>query len=76
MYKAGDRCSVVTVDHQGKELGSLFVGAEILDISACGKYLAVLTTEKLMILQVTQFCHCPIPSVYRAIRLVQYQCMS
>lgn len=50
MYKAGDRCSVVTVDHQGKELGSLFVGAEILDISACGKYLAVLTTEKLMIL--------------------------
>lgn len=48
-YKAGDRCSVVTVDHNGNQLGSLFVGAEVLDISVCGKYAAILTTENLMI---------------------------
>lgn len=49
MYKAGDRCSVVSVDYEGNELGSLFVGAEILDISSCGKYIAILTTENLML---------------------------
>lgn len=49
MYKAGDRCFVESVDYDGNQLGSLFVGAEILDISACGKYAAILTTENLMI---------------------------
>lgn len=49
MYKAGDRCSVMSVGYDGNPLGSLFVGAEILDISACGKYAAILTTENLMI---------------------------
>lgn len=49
MYKAGDRSSVYSVDHNGEQLGSLFVGAEVLDISACGKYVAILTTEELMI---------------------------
>jgi len=49
MYKAGDRCSVMSVDYDGNQLGSLFVGAEILDISANGKYAAILTTENLII---------------------------
>ena len=49
MYKAGDRCSVVSVDYDGNQLGSLFVGTEVLDISACGRYAAILTTEELII---------------------------
>lgn len=49
MYRAGNRYSLVTVDPEGQELASLYIGQEILDLSACGKYLAVLTNDGLTI---------------------------
>ncbi len=48
-YRAGNRYTLVIVDEMGKELGSIYVGQEILDISAAGKYIAVLTTQGLTI---------------------------
>lgn len=49
MYRAGNRYSLVTVDTEGQELASLYIGQEILDLSACGKYLAVLTMDGLTV---------------------------
>lgn len=49
MYKAGNRYSIVTVDEKGQELAQLYLGQEILDLSACGKYIAVLTPQGLTI---------------------------
>lgn len=49
MYRAGNRYTVVTVDEAGQELGSLYIGEEILDLSACGKYIAVLTPDNLTV---------------------------
>lgn len=49
MYKAGNRYSVITVDEKGQELAQLYLGQEILDLSACGKYIAVLTPQRLTI---------------------------
>ena len=45
MYKAGNRCTVVTVGSDGKELGSLYFSKEILDTSSAGGYVAVLTAN-------------------------------
>ena len=47
MYKAGNRCTVVTVDETGAELGSSFYTEEILDSSAAGGHVAVLTANGL-----------------------------
>ena len=49
MYRAGNRYSLVTVDEKGEEIASQFVGEEILDLSVCGKYIAVLTNHGLTI---------------------------
>lgn len=49
MYKAGNHCRVVSVDETGTELGSMAFDEQILDFSAAGGYLAVLTAEKLTI---------------------------
>ena len=49
MYRAGNRYTLVTVDEAGQELASLYVGQEIYDLSACGKYIAVLTQENLTV---------------------------
>ena len=49
MYKAGNRYSLVTVDEKGNQLAEVYIGQEILDLSACGKYVAVLTPEGLTI---------------------------
>lgn len=49
MYKAGNRCTVVTVDETGEELGSAEVTQQILGFSAAGEYVAVLTTDMLTI---------------------------
>lgn len=49
MYKAGNRNTLVTVDQKGQELGRLYLGQEILDLSACGRYIAVLTPQGLTI---------------------------
>lgn len=45
MYRAGSRYTLVTVDEAGQELASVYVGQEILSMSACGKYVAILTPE-------------------------------
>lgn len=49
MYKAGSRNSIITVAPDGTECGNTYVGEEILDVSAGGKYVAVLTTNALCI---------------------------
>ena len=49
MYKAGNRYRVVTVGTDGEEIGSLSTDAQILDVSAAGVYVAVLTAKNLTI---------------------------
>ena len=49
MYKAGNRYRVVTVGTDGEEIGSLSTDAQILDVSAAGAYVAVLTAKNLTI---------------------------
>lgn len=49
MYKAGNRCTLITVDKNGKQVGSVYIGQEVLDISAAGRYVAVLTGDGLTI---------------------------
>lgn len=48
-YRAGNRYSVVTIDTNGNEIANRYIGKEILDISACGNYVAVLTSEEVTI---------------------------
>ncbi len=49
MYRAGNRFSLVTLDETGNTMASVFVGREILDLSACGKYVAILTPDGLTV---------------------------
>lgn len=49
MYRAGNRYSLATVDEKGQLISESYLGQEILDLSACGKYIAVLTPEGLTI---------------------------
>lgn len=49
MYKAGNRYSLATVDETGNEIASLYIGQELLDVSACGKYVAALTPAGLTV---------------------------
>lgn len=49
MYKAGNRYSVVTVGADGLETGRLSSDTQILDFSAAGKYVAVLSATKLSV---------------------------
>lgn len=48
-YQTGSVGRLVTVAADGTELGSLDVSEEIQDISACGKYLAVLYLDRMVI---------------------------
>ena len=48
-YQTGSVGQLVTVAADGTELGSLDVSEEIQDISACGKYLAVLYLDRMVI---------------------------
>ena len=49
LYKAGNRYTVTTVGLDGSELGRLPANEQILDLSAAGKYLAILTSSTLSI---------------------------
>ena len=49
MYRAGNRYSLITVDEKGQKLAEVYIGQEILDLSACGRYIAVLTSDGLTI---------------------------
>ncbi|MBR3640716.1 MAG: hypothetical protein IKN53_01650, partial [Oscillibacter sp.] len=48
-YRSGSVGRIVTVDRAGQELGSLDVAEEIRAVSACGKYLAVLYADRLVV---------------------------
>jgi len=48
-YRSGSAGRLVTVDGNGEELGSLEVREEVLGISASGRYLAVLYTDRLVV---------------------------
>jgi len=50
MYNAGNRNSIVSVDEAtGQEIASLYLGQDVLDLSAAGRYVAVLTNESLTV---------------------------
>ena len=49
LYKAGTRYTVTPVGQDGSELGRLSANEQLLDLSAAGKYLAVLTSSTLSI---------------------------
>lgn len=49
MYRAGNRYSLTTVNENGREIANRFLGQEVLDLSACGRYIAVLTQGKLTV---------------------------
>lgn len=63
LFQTGDQASVITVNEKGEELGSFHSSEEILDISACGKYAAVLTARKLTIFRrdMTVYAECTNP---------------
>lgn len=48
-YRAGNRYSLVVMDETMEEPVSVYVGQEILDLSAAGKYIAVLTSKGLTV---------------------------
>lgn len=47
--KNGDRCELVTLDKNGDTLGSIELSQAVRSLSACGKYLAVLTDGEAVI---------------------------
>ena len=49
LYKAGNRYTVLTIGYDGTVLGTLPTSEQILDISASGRYLALLTSGSLAI---------------------------
>lgn len=71
MYKAGSRYSVVTLGADGTERGSLFIGEEILDFSAAGKYIAVLTASDLRIYDETLTLYASTDNVAAATDVIQ-----
>ena len=48
-YKVGSQLRLVTVNSDGKELGSLDLDGDVLSMSACGRYVAVLIADRLVI---------------------------
>ena len=48
-YKVGSQLRLVTVNSDGKELGSLDLDGDVLSMSACGRYVAVLFADRLVI---------------------------
>lgn len=48
-YRAGSRYSLVTVDDNSEEIANLYLGEEILSVSAAGNYVAALTASRLLI---------------------------
>lgn len=46
-YRAGSAAELITVDEGGKELAALAVGEQVLSLSSGGRYVAVLTADRL-----------------------------
>lgn len=49
MYRAGNRSTIASVSKNGGVFGTAAIEEELLDVSAAGKYVAVLTTSSLTI---------------------------
>ena len=48
-YRTGSETELITVDGEGNELGGVHLQREVLDLSASGRYVAVLCTDRLII---------------------------
>ncbi len=48
-YKTGDAASIVTLSADGKVLGNINISGDVLSLSARGKYVAVLYSDRLVI---------------------------
>ncbi len=48
-YKSGSQCRLVTIDDDGKEIASLEVNSDVLDLSVRGRYVAALYSDHLTI---------------------------
>ncbi|MBO4854476.1 MAG: hypothetical protein J5482_05005 [Oscillospiraceae bacterium] len=48
-YKTGSQCRLVTVNENGSVLASLEVDSDVLDLSAAGRYIAVLYSDHLTV---------------------------
>ena len=48
-YQSGSVGRLVTVDDAGKEIAALDVSEEVRDLSACGRYLAVLYGDRVVV---------------------------
>ena len=48
-YRTGSETELITVDGEGNELGGVRLQREVLDLSASGRYVAVLCTDRLII---------------------------
>ena len=68
-YRTGSETELITVDGEGNELGGVRLQREVLDISAQGRYIAVLCTDRLIIYDkfLTELASLPSVSHTRAI---------
>lgn len=48
-YRSGSQCRLVTVNDDGEMLGALEVNSDVLDLSAAGRYIAVLYSDHMTI---------------------------
>ena len=68
-YRTGSDTELITVDGEGNELGGVSLSREVLDISASGRYVAVLCTDRLIIYDkfLTELASLPFVSQTRAV---------
>lgn len=68
-YRTGSETELITVDGEGNELGGITLSREVLDLSASGRYVAVLCTDRLIIYDkfLTELASLPFVSQTRAV---------
>ena len=68
-YRTGSETELITVDGEGNELGGVRLQREVLDMSASGRYVAVLCTDRLIIYDkfLTELASLPFVSQTRAV---------
>lgn len=70
MYRAGNRYSLVTVNERGRQMATRYIGSELLDVSACGRYIAALTPGKLTVYTPSLGIYCETTDVANATSVV------
>ena len=70
--QAGSLSTVITFDRSGQELGSAELDEEVLDVSAAGKYAAVLTGQALTIYRRDMTEYCRMDNNILATRVLQH----